>query len=100
MRIWTRHALKICTGPDGKLYCMPTAIRHPWSYVWKDAWPNGFPTTPDQILKEAERLQEEGKYAMTLFGNTGFGGDGAAAASTRSCPPSAAATMMARARCC
>ena len=29
------------------------------------------------MLTEAARLQKEGKYAMTLFANTGFGGDGA-----------------------
>jgi multiple sugar transport system substrate-binding protein len=71
------NALKLCTGPDGKLYCIPVTQTPVVTYVWKDAWPNGFPTTPDQMLTEAARLQKEGKYAMTLFANTGFGGDGA-----------------------
>jgi multiple sugar transport system substrate-binding protein len=46
-------------------------------YVWKDRFPNGFPKTADEMLKEGERLKKEGKYAMTFFGNTGSSGNGA-----------------------
>ena len=73
-------ALKICTGPDGKLYCIPTANRPSQVFVWKDRYPNGFPKTTDEWLKEGERLKKEGKYAMTFFGSTAFNGNGAARA--------------------
>jgi multiple sugar transport system substrate-binding protein len=70
-------ALKMCTGPDGKLYCIPMALRPSTVYVWKDRFPNGFPKTTDEMLKEGERLKAEGKYAMTFFGSTAFDGDAA-----------------------
>jgi ABC-type glycerol-3-phosphate transport system substrate-binding protein len=70
-------ALQMCTGPDGKLYCIPMSIRPSAVYVWKDRFPNGFPKTPEEMLKEGERLKAEGKYAMTFFGSTAFDGEGA-----------------------
>ena len=70
-------ALKMCTGPDGKLYCIPMAIRPSTVFVWKDRFPNGFPTTPEELLKEGERLKAEGKTALTFFGSTAFNGNGA-----------------------
>ena len=70
-------ALQLCTGPDGKLYCIPMALRPSVVYVWKDRFPNGFPKTTDQFLAEGERLKKEGKYAMTFFGSTAFNGSGA-----------------------
>ncbi|MBM4458387.1 MAG: extracellular solute-binding protein [Chloroflexi bacterium] len=73
-------ALKNCSGPDGKLYCIPTANRPSQVFVWKDRYPNGFPKTTDEWLKEGERLKKEGKYAMTFFGSTAFDGNGAARA--------------------
>ena len=73
-------ALRNCSGPDGKLYCIPTANRPSQVFVWKDRYPNGFPKTTDEWLKEGERLKKEGKYAMTFFGSTAFNGNGAARA--------------------
>lgn len=73
-------ALELCTGPDGKLYCIPMALRPSTVYVWKDRFPNGFPKTTDEWLKEGERLKAEGKYALTFFGSTAFNGNGAARA--------------------
>jgi multiple sugar transport system substrate-binding protein len=70
-------ALKMCTGPDGKLYCIPMAIRPSTVFVWKDRFPNGFPKTPEEFLAEGERLKAEDKYAMTLFASTAFNGNGA-----------------------
>lgn len=70
-------ALKMCTGPDGKLYCIPMVLRPSVVYVWKDRYPNGFPKTTDDWLKEGERLKQEGKYALTFFGSTAFDGNGA-----------------------
>lgn len=73
-------ALAACTGPDGGLYCIPVAQRPHLVYVWKDRFPDGFPTTPDQFLVEAERLKGEGLYAITFFGSTAFDGEGIARA--------------------
>ena len=70
-------AIESCTGPDGKMYCIPVSARPMLVYVWKDRFPNGFPKTPEQFLAEGERLKKEGKYAMTFFGSTDFAGDGA-----------------------
>ncbi len=70
-------ALKLCSGPDGKLYCIPMALRPSTVFVWKDRFPNGYPKTTDQMLQEGERLKGEGKYALTFFGSTAFDGNGA-----------------------
>jgi multiple sugar transport system substrate-binding protein len=70
-------ALDTCRGTDGRLYCVPTAERPYLTYVWADRYPNGFPTTPEQFLVEAERLKAEGLYAWAYFGNTQYGGSGA-----------------------
>lgn len=69
-------AVAACTAPDGKLLCIPMAERPQLVYVWKDRFPNGFPTTPEQFLAEGERLKGEGLYAMTYFGSTDFDGQG------------------------
>ena len=59
------------------------ALLHPYGepafqvFVWKDRYPNGFPKTTDEWLKEGERLKKEGKYALTFFGSTAFNGNGA-----------------------
>jgi len=70
-------AVLTCTGPDGGLYCIPTAERPALTYVWADRYPNGYPTTPEQFLVEAERLKAEGFYAWTYFGSTAYDGSGA-----------------------
>ena len=70
-------ALKLCSGPDGKLYCIPMAIRPSSVYVWKDRFPNGYPKTTDEMLAAGEALKKDGKYTMTFFGSTAFDGNGA-----------------------
>jgi multiple sugar transport system substrate-binding protein len=70
------NAIDACKGPDGKLYCIPVAEQPAQVFVWKDRFPNGYPKTPDEFMKEAERLKAAGKYAMTYFGSTDFNGDG------------------------
>jgi multiple sugar transport system substrate-binding protein len=46
-------------------------------YVWADRYPDGFPTTVEQFMVDAERLKAEGNFAMTMFFNTGYDGGGA-----------------------
>ena len=65
-----------CKGPDGELYCIPISQRPQLVYVWKDRYPDGYPTTPEEFLENAERLKEEGNYAITFFGSTDKGGEG------------------------
>jgi multiple sugar transport system substrate-binding protein len=71
------NALKACTGPDGRLYCIPVAEIPYVTFVWADLFPSGFPRTPEAFLAEAERLKAEGHYIMTYFGSTDFDGSGA-----------------------
>ena len=70
-------ALDTCKGPDGRFYCVPTAERPYLTYVWADRYPDGFPTTPEQFVEEAERLKADGLYAWAWFGSTQYGGTGA-----------------------
>ena len=70
------NSIEACKGPDGKLYCIPISQRPQLVYVWKDRFPDGYPTTPDGFMQEAERLKGEGLYAITFFGSTDKGGEG------------------------
>ncbi len=73
-------AKNACTTPDGALLCIPLAERPHLTYVWADRYPNGYPTTPEQFMVEAERIKEEGFDAITFFGSTAYNGDGASRA--------------------
>lgn len=70
-------AMQSCRAPDGSLVCIPLASRPHLTYVWADRYPNGYPTTPEEFVTEAERLKAEGLYAWTYFGSTAYGGSGA-----------------------
>jgi len=70
------NGLAACTGPDGGLYCIPIAERPHLVYVWKDRFPDGYPKTPEEFMKEAERLKAEDLYIITFFGSTDFDGEG------------------------
>ena len=70
------NALAVCTGPDGKLYCVPVAQTPQVVFVWADRFPDGYPTTPEDFLARAEELKAEGLYAITFFGSTDFDGEG------------------------
>jgi ABC-type glycerol-3-phosphate transport system substrate-binding protein len=69
-------ALDACSV-DGRLYCIPIAQIPYVTFVWKDHFPNGYPTTPEEFLAEAERLDAEGIDIMTYAGSTDFDGTGA-----------------------
>jgi multiple sugar transport system substrate-binding protein len=64
-----------CTGPDGKLYCIPTAEMPYIVFYWSDHFPNGYPKTPDAFLKAAAELKAKNVYAVTFFGSTDFDGE-------------------------
>lgn len=70
------NALEACTAPDGALLCVPISQQPHLVYVWKDRFPNGYPTTPEEFMVEAERLKAEGLYPVTFFGSTDFDGEG------------------------
>ncbi|MCX6044471.1 MAG: extracellular solute-binding protein [Chloroflexi bacterium] len=70
-------ALTACTGPDGKLYCVPISESPYVVFYWSDLYPNGFPKTTDEFLKEAAALKSQGKYALTYWGSTAFDGEAA-----------------------
>jgi ABC-type glycerol-3-phosphate transport system substrate-binding protein len=69
------NVLSVCTGPDGKLYCVPMTERPQVVYVWKDLYPNGFPTSVDDFMTQAAALKAKGHYALTLFGSTDNNGE-------------------------
>jgi len=69
------NAITACQGPDGKLYCIPVAQLTQVVFVWKDRFPNGYPTTPEEFMTQAAALKAEGLYAITFFGSTDFDGE-------------------------
>ncbi len=54
-------------GQDGRLYCIPIAEIPYVTFVWADLFPNGYPTTPEEFLAEAERLKAEGHQHLDLL---------------------------------
>lgn len=62
-----------CTGPDGKIYCVPAITAGQAIYYWTSAYPNGFPKDTDELLAAAAKMKEEGKYALTFKGSEGYG---------------------------
>ncbi len=70
------NAVAACTGPDGKLYCIPVAETPQVVFVWKDRFPDGYPKTPEAFLTQAAALKAEGLYPITFFGSTDFDGEG------------------------
>jgi multiple sugar transport system substrate-binding protein len=70
------NAVASCTGPDGKLYCIPASLTAYAVYYWKEHFPNGYPKTPEEFLTQAEALKAKKIYAITFFGNgSAFDGD-------------------------
>ncbi|MBC8076925.1 MAG: hypothetical protein H7Y32_12675, partial [Chloroflexales bacterium] len=68
------QAVESCTV-DGKLMCVPISEASWMVAYFPDMYPNGFPATPDDLLKEAAALKADGKYALTYWGNTAFDGE-------------------------
>ena len=59
------NGIEGCKGPDGKLYCIPISQRPQLVYVWADRFPDGYPTTVDEFMTQAEALKEEGYKNIT-----------------------------------
>lgn len=68
-------AVKVCSSPDGKLWCIPIAETPSMVFYWKDHFPNGYPKTADEFLKQAAELKKKNVYAITYFGSTAFDGN-------------------------
>lgn len=67
--------IEACTV-NGKLMCVPIS-ESPWlTYYWTDFYKDGFPKTPEDLLKAGAAIKKDGNYAMTYWGNTAFDGDG------------------------
>ncbi|MCS7056326.1 MAG: extracellular solute-binding protein [Thermoflexales bacterium] len=69
-------AVAACTGPDGRIYCVPVAMTPQIVFVWRDHFPNGYPKTPEEFKQAAEQLKAKGVAAITYFGSTAFDGEG------------------------
>lgn len=69
------NAIKACTGPDGKLYCIPVASQPQLVFYWSARFPNGYPKTPEDFMTQAEALKQQNLYAITYFGSTDFDGE-------------------------
>lgn len=63
-----KHSLADCTGPDGKIYCVPTSGSAETVYYWKDSFPNGFPATAQDLLAagQAFKAANPNRYIVTL----------------------------------
>lgn len=70
-------AIEACTGPDGKIYCVPVSESPYVVFYWTERFPDGFPKTPDELLAQAAALKAENHYALTYWGNTAFDGEAA-----------------------
>jgi multiple sugar transport system substrate-binding protein len=70
-------SVQSCTGPDGRIYCVPVAELPQLVFYWADDFPNGYPKTPDDFMKQADALKAKGVYAITYFGSTDFDGEAA-----------------------
>lgn len=46
-------------------------------FYWTELFPDGFPTTPEDLLARSEELKGEDKYALTYWGSTAFDGEAA-----------------------
>jgi multiple sugar transport system substrate-binding protein len=70
-------AVEACTGPDGKIYCVPVSESPFLVYYWTELYPEGFPETTDAFLAKAAELKASDNYAITYWGSTAFDGEGA-----------------------
>lgn len=71
----SKSAFDSCRGPDGKIYCVPMSLATTTMYYYPELWPDGFPTTTDEMLAAAPALKEKGYFAMTGKVSETFGGE-------------------------
>ncbi len=55
-----------CTGPDGRLYCVPQALAPYVIVYWTQHFPEGFPRTADAFLQRAEALKSNSLPAIAF----------------------------------
>lgn len=70
-------AVDACTGPDGKIYCVPVSESPYLVYFWTEMYADGFPATTDAFLAKAAELKAADQFALTYWGSTAFDGEGA-----------------------
>ncbi|NPV78496.1 MAG: extracellular solute-binding protein [Anaerolineae bacterium] len=71
----SKDAIDSCRGSDGRIYCVPMSLATTTMYYYPELWPNGFPTSTEEMLKEAPRLKELGYFAMAGKVSEIFGGE-------------------------
>lgn len=54
---------------EGKRVCVASLVRSSVTYYRVADWPNGFPQTAQDFLKDVERLKGQGKIATSFFAN-------------------------------
>jgi multiple sugar transport system substrate-binding protein len=62
------NALAACTGPDGKIYCVPSTTAAHFMYYWNDFFPDGLPADTDAFLAAAAKLKAEKPDAYAFTG--------------------------------
>lgn len=64
----TPGALATCTGPDGKIYCVPTSLAGASTYYWTSLYPNGFPKTAQELLAASKdiKAKDAKKFGVTF----------------------------------
>jgi multiple sugar transport system substrate-binding protein len=61
-------ALAACTTPDGRIVCIPTTVTNHFTYYWTDFFPDGYPTTTDDFLEAAARIQADNPDKFAFAG--------------------------------
>lgn len=60
------RALEACTTGDGRILCVPTTSANFFVYYWTDGFPDGYPTTTEELIAMAEDLKANGNFALTF----------------------------------
>jgi spermidine/putrescine-binding protein len=58
--------LALCTGPDGRMYCVPQSFAPYVIVYWAQHFPEGFPRNADTFLQQAEALKQNALPAVAL----------------------------------
>lgn len=61
-------AMAACTTPSGQILCIPAHTAVHFLYYWKDIYPDGVPTTTDDMLKFAAAFKAKNPNAFAFTG--------------------------------